>query len=1365
MQKRLAILYLAVFLLMIFLSIASALSLKDYFGMDKITGRVATSYSYKLGFRTGICSDPDYRLGINQTYVQGKVTRRYLVSFIRWKTQTAVDSCFNSSHVIEYTCVKDARISSSIIKCVYGCANGACISIPPVEISIATLKDVYAVGEKIGLTDPPENTPQTTFTIKNVNAPKGTETTRAFSDALGQARIKDIQDSKGYIVQFSEEPLTVKENQLRNLNKSKEKIKNALKAQKAAIKEERSRMKSDIAAKLSNKKKGGIVGRAIAKLTGSVVENPSLNIMNEYENVFNGLALNISGKEANEIRKISGVKGVYPNLRVNISLTDSVQLINATQVWQLQDDRGQSITGKNISIAIIDTGVDYTHPDLGGCFGTGCKVVGGFDVANSFDINYDGDLDDCFVENVAGEFCENRFWVDKNNDGDYEDCYTESAGGNICELDSDPMDDNGHGTHCASIAAGNGVLKGVAPDAKIYAYKVLSAEGWGYSDWIIGGIERAIDPNQDGDFSDRVDVISMSLGGEGNPDDPMSQAIDNAVGVGITAVIAAGNSGPGEKTLASPGTARKAITVGATDKSDVIAGFSSRGLVIWEKGSIIKPDVVAPGVNICAAQSSQDKLWQMIMNYRGIDVHCVDNNHIAISGTSMATPHVAGAAALIKQKHPDWTPEEIKMALRNNAKNLGGSITTQGYGRIDVLKATQLSTQPPFAFLETSGLIRSSQFDIIGQVKSSNFKNYSLYYSIYKDKPDNWVEITTSNILPTSNVLYLGFDISSFISGKYLLRLVVLDSSGQASEDISIIIIDKELKPNFPIQLVDFYGNPAAWAGFTPSITDVEPDGKKELVFRVGEFATILSLEGIFKYQEQRMSSLFSNGPLSSSAVGDIDSDKKPEIFFTGGDVDRHLELPEYYPEETPELNVFCFNMFLSNLSLHPGWPQKCPITEGILKSGGDRPIAVFWGSVLSDVNKDSSMETISLYRVFLNNSGNYEARAAIASFDKDGKLNWFKIINPVGQGQIYTEFTMGSCGIGDVNNDGRLEIVTPSFGSWAPYEAGFFNSNTSFLILDENGNILKTIDMEYPYGIQRNSPVLVDLDGDGDLEIGMIFNEYPGKIRFVHHNGSVLWEFWPYQNDYMQLTFDSMAVGDLNKDGKQEIVFGDIHGWTENAHVYVLKSDGSVMPGWPQNVSSSVWVAPVIGDLDGDGYMDIAVTTFNGLLYAWDRNGNLLKGFPKEMYYYSQSGVAIDDLDNDGLVEIAAVSENGKVYVWDLQGKFNKSLMAWPLSRYDSERTGCYRCEVQRPQSKIVNTVKSEIVGYLTIRIDKKTSTGWVNYREAVSNRKVIVPASGLVKLDTIFNPLNVVINEAGTYRVVASFSGKEASFEFKVI
>jgi len=250
-----------------------------------------------------------------------------------------------------------------------------------------------------------------------------------------------------------------------------------------------------------------------------------------------------------------------------------------------------------------------------------------------------------------------------------------------------------------------------------------------------------------------------------------------------------------------------------------------------------------------------------------------------------------------------------------------------------------------------------------------------------------------------------------------------------------------------------------------------------------------------------------------------------------------------------------------------------------------------------------------------------------------------------------------------------------------------------------------------------------------------------------------------------MQLTFDSMAVGDLNKDGKQEIVFGDIHGWTENAHVYVLKSDGSVMPGWPQNVSSSVWVAPVIGDLDGDGYMDIAVTTFNGLLYAWDRNGNLLKGFPKEMYYYSQSGVAIDDLDNDGLVEIAAVSENGKVYVWDLQGKFNKSLMAWPLSRYDSERTGCYRCEVQRPQSKIVNTVKSEIVGYLTIRIDKKTSTGWVNYREAVSNRKVIVPASGLVKLDTIFNPLNVVINEAGTYRVVASFSGKEASFEFKVI
>ncbi|MBI2144055.1 S8 family serine peptidase [Candidatus Woesearchaeota archaeon] len=363
--------------------------------------------------------------------------------------------------------------------------------------------------------------------------------------------------------------------------------------------------------------------------------NPNLpkSIVKEYSKAFSGFAANLSDEEVAVVRKLPSVKAVYPNGKVFALLDNSVNQISADEVWKLKDKTETVLTGKGITIAVIDTGVDYTHPDLGGCFGSGCKVADGYDFYNN---------------------------------------------------DPDPMDDAGHGTHVAATAAGSGVLKGVAPDADIYAYKVLDSEGYGSMEDIIAAIERSVDPNDDNDFSDHADVISMSLGGRGNPDDPMSQAVDNAVSNGVVAVVAAGNDGEyGSNTIGSPGTARKAITVGAVDKCDNLASFSSRGPVIWDGGMLLKPDVVAPGVDICAAgrffiDEGEDIAEQL---------RCLDNEHIAISGTSMATPHVSGAAALLLQAHPEWEPEDVKSALMLTAHGLGISPTEQGAGRIDVLRA------------------------------------------------------------------------------------------------------------------------------------------------------------------------------------------------------------------------------------------------------------------------------------------------------------------------------------------------------------------------------------------------------------------------------------------------------------------------------------------------------------------------------------------------------------------------------------------------------------------------------------------------------------------------------------------------------
>lgn len=367
--------------------------------------------------------------------------------------------------------------------------------------------------------------------------------------------------------------------------------------------------------------------------------------------IIDAIALEVAESEMAKIEGLDVVKKIELDMRVDILLSDSVPLINATQVWK-QLVNNTNLTGVNVSVAIIDTGVDYTHPDLGGCLGSACKVAGGYDFINN---------------------------------------------------DADPMDDHGHGTHVAATAASNGSLKGVAPDAKVYAYKVLSAGGSGSFSQVISGVDRATDPNNDGNFSDHVDILSMSLGGFGNEDSSLSIAVDRAVERGVVSVVAAGNSGTSTNAIGTPGSARKAVTIAASDKSDAIAYFSSRGPTPKNN---LKPDVTAPGVNICAAE------WDSAWSSR----RCFDTQHVSISGTSMATPHVSGLAALIKQAHKDWSPETIKSAIITTTKDIGYTIWAQGTGRVQALKAFNASTATnpaSISFGEASGSNISSLFTIM----------------------------------------------------------------------------------------------------------------------------------------------------------------------------------------------------------------------------------------------------------------------------------------------------------------------------------------------------------------------------------------------------------------------------------------------------------------------------------------------------------------------------------------------------------------------------------------------------------------------------------------------------------------------------
>jgi serine protease AprX len=313
--------------------------------------------------------------------------------------------------------------------------------------------------------------------------------------------------------------------------------------------------------------------------------------------------------------------------------------------------RNLGFTGKGVTVAVLDTGLRKTHLEFQG------KVVAEYDFVND---------------------------------------------------DSDATDDHGHGTAVSSLICGNYMTAskwasfwpndqmgatssnylGVAPDAKLIPLKVLNEAGMGLSSQVMAGMQWCIDnKNKYG-----IKVVNMSLGGNGQNDgsSPQSQLANTMVDAGIVVCIAAGNDGPEYKTVDIPGDASKAITVGGikdrtfTNPGDnwiftlvypyqmycVTPGSScsSRGPTLDGRA---KPDVVASAEDMFTASYISDNMYQP-----GVD------------GTSFASPIVAGACAVIVQRHPNWTPYQVKEALMRTATPISNAgIYDQGAGLINVQKA------------------------------------------------------------------------------------------------------------------------------------------------------------------------------------------------------------------------------------------------------------------------------------------------------------------------------------------------------------------------------------------------------------------------------------------------------------------------------------------------------------------------------------------------------------------------------------------------------------------------------------------------------------------------------------------------------
>jgi len=347
----------------------------------------------------------------------------------------------------------------------------------------------------------------------------------------------------------------------------------------------------------------------------------------------NGVAVHVSKAQAQQLWEslTAGAPGARNAARAVAvpGLGESVAKVWLDRVFQPTLDRSvpqigapiawaAGFTGRGVLVAVIDSGVDATHPDL--------------------------------ADRV----------VDKRNFTD--------------EVDEDIV---GHGTHVASIIAGSGAAssgryRGVAPDAQLIAGKVCFVFGCPLST-ILAGLDWAV-------LEKHAQVVNLSLGGPDTPDiDPIEDAINRlSAEHGTLFVVAAGNTGT--SPVSSPGSADAALTVGAIDRDESIAPFSSRGPRLVDNA--IKPDVTAPGVQIVAARAADTELGPP-----------VGDSYVRVSGTSMATPHVAGAAAILLQRHPDWTGLQIKAALMGSAKR-NPSVTAydEGAGRVDVAAAIDAVT-------------------------------------------------------------------------------------------------------------------------------------------------------------------------------------------------------------------------------------------------------------------------------------------------------------------------------------------------------------------------------------------------------------------------------------------------------------------------------------------------------------------------------------------------------------------------------------------------------------------------------------------------------------------------------------------------
>lgn len=840
--------------------------------------------------------------------------------------------------------------------------------------------------------------------------------------------------------------------------------------------------------------------------------------------------------------------------------------IKADYAWDIQ--KGDP----NILVCILDSGVDYNHPDLAANIwinpGEDCEPFGvvGPEDFNGVDDDGNGKVDDIRGWDFVTYSYTGPFWPR---------LYSGEDGG---PADNDPMDFLGHGTNCSGVLADSNNstgIAGVAWHCRIMAVRVMFAIRYESGGAMYGGSKVS-------DFANGLyyaanngaDVVSMSLGfwGSASNVQTIKDAIDYGYAEGCVLVAGAGNYFL-EKDV--PAMFNNVIAVAATDHNDERSVWVSYDAPERDRGSNYAAwvDVAAPGSAIYTTDVGG-----------GYDPD--------FDGTSAATPHVAAAAAMILSQEPNLTNEEVAWILRRSADDIAEmGRDLLGYGRINVEEALNNSSKPVLKasidFPAVSSYISNdNNVPILGYASGEDFNDYTLSWGVGKE-PNSWILIAESNT-PVEDSVLGHWDTNTLERNFYTLRLTVNDSNDESFDYRHIVLLNPDLAPGWPISVegcmyhssvtvadidddndMEILGSPyvlqsyrewgygdkiifafhhdacsvSGWPtepdGYiyegTPAIADIDGDSNAEIAVAVwsDHYVYLWHADGIIVSGWPKYSS--GAGFLGAAAIYDLD-----------GIAENGLEIIAAATNEDDDYgSVYAWH---ADGTLVTGWPQDCYMTYAT--------------PAVADVDADRKGE------IFI---GAYDNK--MYAFNDDGTTlegSWPVTVG----GQIFS-----SAAIADIDDDGEYKIVVGC-------------KDHKVYAWEIDGSSV-TGWPKTTGGVIWSSPAIGDIDGDGGLDI--VIGSDDCNVYAWHGDGTVV-AGWPVTTGGEVKS--SATIGDIDGDGQVEVVIGSY-----DRNIYAFNGDGTVVPGWPLITTGTNACSAAITDLDNDGDVDLTFGSNDFKLYVFDIN------------------------------------------------------------------------------------------------------------------------------------------------------------------